>query len=55
MKQKKERRTNEVRVIVQPSMYKILQNEAGKYRTISEVVREILAKYLEKNEKIIKK
>lgn len=52
MKTKKEKRTTEVRVIVQPSMFDKLNKMAGEYRTISEVVREILVKYLEEHEKV---
>ena len=47
MKNKKEKRIIEVRVVIQPSMYEKLLAKAGEYRTISEVVREILANYLE--------
>jgi hypothetical protein len=47
VKSNKENRTHEVRVIVQPSLYEKLQNVAGEYRTISEVVREMIVKCIE--------
>lgn len=47
---KKENRTIEIRIMVQQTMYDKLKEEAGVYRSISEVVREILAKYLETND-----
>jgi metal-responsive CopG/Arc/MetJ family transcriptional regulator len=47
MKTKKEKRKNEIRVLVQPSLYEKIQEKCdAEYRTMSEVVRELLAKYI---------
>lgn len=53
MKPKREenKRLNEIRVLVQQSMYDQIIKMAGEYRTVSEVIREILAKHFENNSK----
>ena len=44
---KKEKRNTEIRVIVQKTMHQKLQEKCeSEYRTISEVVRELLSKWL---------
>lgn len=44
---KQEKRKIEIRVTVESSMYKKLEEKCGNnYRTISEVVRELLSKWL---------
>ena len=49
MKQKEKRKT-EIRVTVEPSMYAKLEEKCrNDYRTISEVVRELLSKWLKDN------
>lgn len=47
MKHKKEKQSTEIRVVVQPEFYKKIREKCDiNFRTISEVVREILSKWL---------
>jgi Arc/MetJ-type ribon-helix-helix transcriptional regulator len=46
----KEKHNTEVRVVVQPTFYKKIQEKCdANYRTISEVVRELLSKWLKED------
>ena len=46
MKKKKEKLTEEIRVMVQPSLYKSFKNACkDDYKTISEVVRDYMVQY----------
>jgi metal-responsive CopG/Arc/MetJ family transcriptional regulator len=46
----KENKKTEIRVTVQPSMYKKLEEKCNEnYRTISEIVRELLSKWLKED------
>ena len=46
MKKKKEKLTEEIRVMVQPSLYKSFKKSCeNEYKTISEVIRGFMVKY----------
>jgi hypothetical protein len=50
MEDKKEKHICEVRVVVQPTFYKKIQEKCSEnYRTISEIVRELLSKWLKED------
>ena len=50
IKSDKEKQTTEIRVVVQPSFHKkIMEKCETEYRTISEVVRELLSKWIKEN------
>ena len=45
---KKEKITREIRVLMQPSLYERLEKKCQeKYKTISDIIRELVVKYLE--------
>ena len=47
---KKEKYTEEIRIVVPPSLYApFLKKCRKKYKTISEVLRELMVKYIEEN------
>ena len=49
---KKEKYTEEIRIVVPPSLYApFVEKCEKKYKTISEVLRELMVKYLEEGER----
>jgi len=49
MKEEKEKLTKEIRVMVQPSLYNFFKKACNrKYKTISEVIRDYMNIYIEK-------
>ena len=49
---KKEKYTEEIRIVVPPSLYNpFLEKCQKKYKTISEVLRELMVRYISEEEK----
>ncbi len=46
-KKNQEKISREIRVLIQPSLYKQLQNKCDEeYKTLSEVIRDLVVKYI---------
>ena len=48
---KKEKPSRHINIVVQPSLFDLLETKCNKrYKTVSEVIRELIVKYVEEGE-----